>query len=127
MLLIVLFVRIGTRTAKNYFSEKYRAKISAELRQKLFCKALHTRYDLLEKYHSGDLLTRLTSDVSEVASDTVNIVPAVAGMIIQGVGAITALFTLDPLFTGVFTLGGLAVGMTGILNRYTYRSNIIAN
>lgn len=117
VLLIVLFVRIGTRTAKNYFSEKYRAKISAELRQKLFCKALHTRYDLLEKYHSGDLLTRLTSDVSEVASDTVNIVPAVAGMIIQGIGAIAALFTLDPLFTGVFTLGGLAVGMTGILLR----------
>lgn len=105
------------RTAGNYLSERVRAKISVGLRQKLFAKALRSDYVALEKYHSGDLLTRLTADISEVASDTVNISPAVAGMAVQGIGAIGALLSLDPLFTLLFAAGAAAVGAVGVLLR----------
>ncbi len=117
VLVLLLIARIAVRTAGNYLSERARARISVGLRQKLFAKALRSDYVALEKYHSGDLLTRLTADVSEVASDTVNISPAVAGMAVQGIGAIGALLSLDPLFTLLFAAGAAAVGAVGVLLR----------
>ncbi len=118
LLVALLFSRILLQTAVNYLSEQGRAKIAVGLRQKLFLKVLRGDYERLEKYHSGDLLNRLTSDVAEVASDTISILPAAAGMIVQCVGAVTALLTLDPLFTAIFVAGGLAVsGLTALFRR----------
>lgn len=110
VVLSVLLFKIFLQTAINYQSEKYRAKLTVGLRQKLFSQALSADYSAVRKYHSGDLLNRFTTDVSEVASDTVYILPAVAGMLIQSIGAICALLTLDPLFTLVFIAGGIALG-----------------
>lgn len=121
LLVLLLFLRIAVRTGSNYLSERCRAKIETGLRQKLFYKTLRLEYPSLEKYHSGDLLTRLTSDISEVAADTVNISPAVAGMIVQGAAAVAALLTLDPLFTAIFAAGAAAVGVAGILLRKTMK------
>lgn len=113
----ILLLRIGVRSYHYYLKEKYRTKISARLRQDLFSKILRSEYASLEKYHSGDLLTRLTADVSEVASDTVRIAPSVAGMLVQGAAAIAALLSLDPLFTAIFAAGAAAVGGASILLR----------
>ena len=108
VLLAVLLARIAVQTSVKYFLERARAKINAGLRGKLFAQILRSDYAGLEKYHSGDLLNRLTTDVSAVASGTVSMLPALAGMAVQCVGAIAALLTLDALFTGIFVAGGLA-------------------
>ena len=110
VLLVLLLARIALQTMQTYCAEKQRARITAGLRDRLFTRLLHADYSHAEKYHSGDVLTRLTADVAEVASDTVGLTPAVAGMIVQAVGAIAALLTLDPLFTCIFAAGGIAVG-----------------
>lgn len=110
VLLSVLLIRILLQTAVSYLSERGRAKIAVGLRQKLFARALRADYGALEKYHSGDLLNRLTTDVGEVAHDSVNILPSMAGMVVQCVGAICALLTLDILFTAIFVVCGAAVG-----------------
>ena len=94
ILLSTLLLRILVQTAVKYLSEKGRAKISVELKNKLFFRTLRADYASFEKYHSGDLLNRFDSDVTEVAADSVNIFPAVAGMIVQCVGAVAALLTL---------------------------------
>lgn len=110
VLLGVIAFGVSIQTVKAYLSEKYRAKITVGLRHRLFGGILKAEYPEIEKYHSGDLLNRLTSDVSEVAVDSVSILPAVFGMIVQCVGAVSALLYLDPLFTAVFTLGGALCG-----------------
>ena len=117
VVLAVVVVRVLTQTLLNYLSEKYRAKITVGLRNRTFQKILRSQYAHAEKYHSGDLLNRMTSDVNEVAADSVSILPAVVGMIVQCIGAISALLLLDPLFTLVFTLGGIAVGGVSALFR----------
>ena len=117
VLLAVLLARIAVQTSVKYFLERARAKINAGLRGKLFARILRSDYAGLEKYHSGDLLNRLTTDVSAVASGTVSMLPALAGMAVQCVGAIAALLTLDALFTGIFVAGGLAVCALTVLVR----------
>lgn len=110
VLLGVLLIKIGLQTASGYFAEKLRAKIVKELREKTFSKILRSEYANLQSFHSGELLNRLTSDIQEVATDTVGLMPAVVGMITQCVGAIAALLTIDPLFTGVYVVCGCVFG-----------------
>lgn len=110
LLLVFLFARIGVSILNNFLGERGRAKIITELRGKTFGKILRSDYASIEKYHSGDLLSRLTSDVQEVAVDTVGLMPAVVGMSVQCLGAVLALLTIDPLFTLIFIVAGSAFG-----------------
>lgn len=117
ILLSIIILRIILQTISSYLSEKCSIKITAALRQKAFGKILYSNFSELERYHSGDFLTRLTSDVAEIASSTVTLLPAVLGMAIQITGAIIALFTLDWIFTVIFILGAIIVGVITVFFR----------
>ncbi|MBQ8291829.1 MAG: ABC transporter ATP-binding protein [Clostridia bacterium] len=117
-LLGVLLVRIALQTFSGYMAEKLRAKIVSELRTRTFSKILRSDYGHLQAYHSGELLNRLTSDIQEVAADTVGLMPTVVGMIVQCIGAIMALLTIDPLFTGIYVVcGGIFGGITAFFRK----------
>lgn len=119
-LFCLIFARILLSALQNYLNERSRARITVGLRNKLFHRLLRADYKSAERYHSGDFLTRLTADVNEVANDTVGLMPAIAGMCVQAVGAVVALLTLDPLFTAVFVAGGLIVmGFTALFRKKT--------
>ena len=109
-LLGILLIRIALQTFSGYAAEHLRAKITAELRTRIFGKILRSDYAKLQGYHSGELLNRLTTDIQEVAADTVGLLPAVVGMIVQCLGAIVALLTIDPLFTLIYVICGCAFG-----------------
>ena len=110
VLLGLLLLRICIQTLSGYLSEKLRAKIVAELRVKAFSKILRSDYAKVQTYHSGELLNRLTTDIQEVATDTVGLAPAIVGMVVQCLGAIAALLTIDPLFTGIYVVCGAIFG-----------------
>ena len=110
VLLVVLLLRILINIANNYFSERGRAKIVTELRSKTFSKILKSDYASVEKYHSGDLMNRLTSDVLEVSVSTVGLAPSMTGMSVQCIGAIVALLTIDPWFTLLYVVAGCVLG-----------------
>lgn len=107
VLLGVLLLKIALQTFSGYYSEKLRAKIVSQLKVKLFSKILRSDYAKVHEYHSGDLLNRLTTDIQEVATDTVGLLPAVVGMVVQLLGAIIGLLTIDPLFTAIYIVCGV--------------------
>lgn len=110
VILSVLLVRIALQTFSGYAAEHLRAKITSELRTRTFGKILRSDYAQIQGYHSGDLLNRLTSDIQEVSADTVGLLPAIVGMIVQCLGAILALLTIDPLFTLIYAVCGCVFG-----------------
>ncbi len=110
-------LRVALQVIRSYYAERCRAKITVGLRSRLFTGLLRADYAEAEKYHSGDLLNRFTSDVAEVANTGVSILPAVAGMLVQCVGAIVALFLLNPLFTAVFAASGVFVSLASVFFR----------
>ncbi len=117
-LLGVLLLKIFLKTWNNFAAEKLRAKSYSELRTRVYSKILRAEYASLQGYHSGDLLNRLTGDVQEVSTDTVGLRPAVAGMIVQCLGAIVALITIDPLFTCIYVVCGIILGgITALFRR----------
>ncbi len=117
-LLGLLLLRILIKTIDGFFAEKLRAKIVAEQRTKVFSKILHSDYAKLQDYHSGELLNRLTTDIGEVAGVTVGLLPAFAGMLVQCFGAVVALLTIDPLFTGIYVVcGGIFGALVALFRR----------
>ncbi len=118
VLLSFLLLKIVFSTLKGYYAERLNAKMTANLRTRLYAKILRSDYAATQKYHSGDFVTRLTADISEVSTYSVNLLPAIAGMMIQGIGSVAALLTIDPLFTAIYILaGGAFVGMTALFRK----------
>ncbi len=115
VLLGVLLIKILAHVFYGYCSERLRSRMLAQQRSKIYGKILRSNYAKISTYHSGDLLNRITSDVAEVVNDTVGLVPTLVSLGVQCVGAIAALLTLDPLFTGIYVacgaLGGLLMAL----------------
>ena len=107
LLLGFLLLKIALKVMRGYFSEKANAKMTAGLRTRLYGKILRSDYAAVQQYHSGDLITRLTTDINEVSAYSVSLLPAVVGMAMQCVGSIVALLTIDPLFTAVYVFAGV--------------------
>ncbi len=110
VLVSLLFFRIAFKAFTGYLSEKLRSKMLIELKSKTFSKILRSDYGRLQSYHSGELLNRLTTDLQDIAGYSVGILPAVMGMIVQCIGCISALMTIDPIFTAVYVVGGCLFG-----------------
>ncbi|MBQ8428357.1 MAG: ABC transporter ATP-binding protein [Clostridia bacterium] len=115
----IVLVRIALQTWYNYQTERLRSKIVCGLRLKIFSHVLRSNYPALQSYHSGDLLTRLTADVDEVAKDTVGLLPSLVGLSVQCIGAIVALLTIDLLFTSIYVASGLVLfALSVLLKKY---------
>lgn len=117
ILLGVLLLKICLKTIVSFLSERLRARMTAEIRSKIFAKILRSDYRRLQEYHSGDMLNRLTTDIQQVVSITVGFLPATCEMVVQCVGAIAALLTIDPLFTGIYVVSGIGFGAITALFR----------
>ena len=119
VLLGLLLLKILLKTIDAYYAEKIRANIIADLREKTFSKILRSEYAQITGYHSGELLNRLTSDITEVAIDTVGLMPSLVGMSVQCIGSVIALLTIDPLFTGLYVVcGGIFGGLIAIFRNH---------
>ena len=88
------------------------------MRVKTFSAILKSDYAQINEYHSGELMNRLTSDISEISVTTAGLMPTIAGMIAQTVGAIIALLTIDPLFTLIYVVcGGIFCGLFALFRK----------
>lgn len=118
LLFVVVLVRVLLKTWNGYHAEKVRSKMFTKMRTDLYGKILISDYAQTQNFHSGDLLTRLTTDVQEVSADTVGFTPALVGMLVQCLGAIIALFTINPLFTLIYIVcGGIFGGIASLFRR----------
>jgi ATP-binding cassette subfamily B protein len=124
VILGLLLIRIALQTFANYQAEKLRAKIVVDLRKKIFSKILRSNYASVQKYHSGELINRLTADIQEVAADSVGLLPALVGIAVQCVGAITALLTINPMFTAVYVVcGAIFGGVMALFRKHVKKSH----
>ncbi len=118
LLLGVLLLKIIFKTIEGYYAERVRTQMYTKLRTETFSKILHSDYSRLQDYHSGELINRMTGDAQEVCVDTVGLTPTVAGMVVQCLGAIAALLTIDPIFTLIYVVcGSVFGGLTALFRR----------
>ena len=94
----------------NYLSMMISLKVDNEIRGDLFDKILVTDWESVTKYHSGDLLTRWSSDTSNISNGVLNFIPNGIIYLFKFVGALAIVLYYDPTFA-IFALLGAPVSL----------------
>ncbi len=80
--------------ASNYIS----MRVDAEIKSDVFEKILETDWEALSAYHTGDLLTRWSSDASNISSGVLNFIPNAVIFTFQFLSALCMVLYYDPTF-----------------------------
>lgn len=71
-------------------------KFSFGVRKQIFDKILHSCYHNVSRYHTGDLMTRLTSDTQNVADGISTLIPQIIVLIFEFLMTFVVLMLYDP-------------------------------
>lgn len=106
----LIFVSQGLGILSSQISVKTLEIFSNSFRQRLFSGITRAEWMSVTKYHSGDILTRLTSDVHTVGSGVVNTLPGIITLGIQLLAAFCTLLYYEPYLAFLaFVLGPITV------------------
>lgn len=118
---IILFLLIASqiisRIISSYIEAIGQGKAEISLKTRIFSSIINGAYADSAERHSGDLMTRLTTDVLTVSDTYVHIVPALTGYAVRIFTGAAALFMLDRRFAVIFIVCGVLVVATAVLLR----------
>lgn len=107
---------------ERFLYEWTRASLENRLKERLFSCLLHKDYATVTAVHTGEWLSRLTSDTSVVCGGMMDILPDLGGMLARLAGALAALFLLEPAFFYVLVpVGALMLLLTASLRKILKR------
>jgi ATP-binding cassette subfamily B protein len=115
-LLLILQMLLGAylslKTAKTKETMSYRL-------QKRFLERLYrTEWIALNKYHNGDIQTRLTSDVTNIVDGWTSTLPNIISLSVQLIAAFFTLWYYDPsLAVYAFLLGPISITISWFVGR----------
>ena len=93
-----------------YNSSSSRLKIDNAIKADIFEKMLLTRLEPLMSYHTGDLLTRWSSDASVISDGVLNWLPDLLIAIVRFLSALGIVLYYDPLFA-LLAIAGMPVSL----------------
>ena len=120
LLLLLVVLQVICSGAESILKARISGKLIITLREHLFKQIGQKKFSDISKYHSGDLLNRLTSDVEVLQVGVVNIVPNLVSMVTRIIGCVIALLLLEPkLAIIILVVGVLIPAVSRILsNKY---------
>lgn len=65
---LLIIIELAIRSFASIATAKCSVEISNNVRRRLYGRIMKTKWMELSKYHSGDILTRITSDVDAVST-----------------------------------------------------------
>ena len=72
-------------------------KVQNGIQAEVYDRMLHTDWQSLEKFRSGDLINRLNGDVSTVSGGVTSLIPSFVSGVVQFVGALVIILCCDPV------------------------------
>lgn len=94
---VTIVLELIIRAIVTVVTSKCNIEISNGIQRKLFSKIVNTKWTEFKKYHSGDLLTRMTSDVDAVTVIVTNTVPTLISLSVLLIGSFIAFLFLEPV------------------------------
>ncbi|MGF7144455.1 ATP-binding cassette subfamily B protein [Anaerotaenia torta] len=109
ILLAIVTGQLVLRASFRYWEEYAKAELEKVLRGRMLHTILKREYACLSRYHSGDLMLRITSDISVVCDGMIALLPALVLMIARLLGALVCMLYIDWHLTVLFAVyGGVA-------------------
>lgn len=116
-LAILIFAQLGMRSMNRFVEDDTKAVIDNRLRQKMFHGILKSEYSNVKEYHTGELMNRITSDVSVITDGAVTLLPSIVSMFVRIVGILLVMRAIEPWFVVVFLVGGILVAALSVAPR----------
>ncbi len=110
---IMIGLNIGTTflgQISDYASSYLSMKVDAEIKADIFSKILVTDWESLTNYHTGDLLTRWSSDASNISSGVLSFIPNTIIYIFRFISAFAMVVYYDASFA-IFAFLGMPVSL----------------
>lgn len=123
VLVFLLVLRLVVQIATNYLNVHATHKLSISLKNHLFRTLINKDYLSVAKYHSGELLNRINSDVSVIVSGIITMLPAAALFMTSIIGAFCVLYKIDSTLALIILCVGPLVAIGARL--YSARYKII--
>ncbi len=105
----LIFVQLLLRFLCRYLGDRLTADFELNLRSTLYRALLRKELGSIGTFHTGDLMTRLYSDVVVIADGAANILPNVAATATRLICAIGVMAFLEWRFTLIFVGGGMVI------------------
>lgn len=121
-LFAVIAVQVILSACQSLLNAYVNGRLTLSLRSYLFTLICRKRYSQISRYHSGDILNRLTSDVDVVVSSSVSIIPSVVSTVAKTTAGIGAMIFMNPIIAAVILVLGITVPAIGraINKKYKY-------
>lgn len=120
VLLCVVLLQIALRIFDNSLSVRVSGKLEMACKRRLFSAILQKEYSAVTAYHSGELMTRLTSDITVVSDNATVLLPTATTMVTRLVFAFAVIASLDLRFALLL----LAVGVLLFVCTRAFRGKI---
>ena len=111
-MVLTILLRIAFQSCISYVESKAEIKIANSLRQREFDKLMHLKSDYRKHWHSGDLVNRMQSDVSAVASSIGRVIPNLTGALLKFSAAFAYMLVLEARLAWLLVLV-IPVGVFG--------------
>ncbi|MBQ3942746.1 MAG: ABC transporter ATP-binding protein, partial [Elusimicrobia bacterium] len=114
---VLLFAIVIFQVALSAFSSILKTSVSGKmtisLRNELFSRVAATKFKDISAFHSGDIMTRFTSDTDIVVSAAVNLIPETLSIIAKIIAGVGALFFLNSTFAIIILVIGTVIPLIG--------------
>jgi ATP-binding cassette subfamily B protein len=116
-IIIIVLLETIILTFLAIYGTKISASLSNKLQKQLFDKLLKMQWLDFTKYHSGDLLTRMTSDVDTVTSGISSVIPRIISLFFGLSASLVVLIIFDPILAlCAFALGPISIVFTRLFS-----------
>lgn len=107
--------RLALTAVARRVSAKLSVQASNEIRSEVFRQFLEIDWQSSLNYHSGDLLTRVSSDVSTVADSILGWIPSLVTCLVQFLGTLAVILVYDPMMA---LLALISAPVTVLMSRF---------
>ncbi len=121
----LIIINLGIKAASSVMVVRTTEVLSNNIRKRIFTKITKTEWISVTQYHSGDILTRLTSDVGAVTTGVVDTMPSIISLCVQLAAAFSTLLYYEPMLAVLaFILGPFTVLFSRIWGRKIKRLQV---
>lgn len=118
LFVLVIILQITLDGILSALSTRTQEALANSIRLKLFERLSAATWMEYSKYHSEDILTRMTSDIGTVTNAVISILPGIVSLGTRLVAAFITLFMFEPILAvAAFVLGPVSV----LLSRFFVR------
>ncbi len=101
--LIIILVSLFLSSATNLLASIVNERFSFSIRKQIYDKIVRSYWMDIRNYHTGDLLTRVTTDANNIADGIIHVIPTIIRLVVEVIITFFTLLYFQPIIA-VFSL-----------------------